>query len=271
MTLNGRMGNQMFQYAFAIALSKNYGTYYLIDNSNREDQVKKYFNVPVLASNRISRKFLKKGIAPNIQYIEQKNHEPVNYFLENAGNNCYYKGFFQSESFFHNYFEAVKKNFSIRTKYKKMFDKKYGYLFSDKVIVIHCRLGDYLTWGSELLGGADLTLPESYYTNALKKISGLNDYRIIIVTDDKTNILNKLPQITNKIIISDDEIMDFQFLINADIIISSNSTFSWWGSYLNEKNAVVYAPRNWLGFKVNKEYPPNIIPDRFIKISVTNE
>jgi hypothetical protein len=47
-------------------------------------------------------------------------------------------------------------------------------------------------------------------------------------------------------------------MINADKLIISNSSFAWWGTYLNKKNAEVFAPRYWLGFKIRKEYPVGI-------------
>ena len=41
--LDGRLGNQLFQYAFAISLSKKYNTFYIIDNDYKVDYVKKIF------------------------------------------------------------------------------------------------------------------------------------------------------------------------------------------------------------------------------------
>jgi len=113
-----------------------------------------------------------------------------------------------------------------------------------------------------------MSLPESFYLNALKQIPDLQDYVIILVTDDAQNAAHKLPALNNKIIISDTEIMDLQLLMNADKLIVSNSSFAWWGAYLNKKNAAVFAPEYWLGFKVGRELPNAVIPGLFTKIKV---
>jgi hypothetical protein len=47
--------------------------------------------------------------------------------------------------------------------------------------------------------------------------------------------------------------------MNADVCILSNSSFSWWGAWLNTKpGKVIYGPQNWLGFGKNDEYPAGI-------------
>jgi hypothetical protein len=55
----------------------------------------------------------------------------------------------------------------------------------------------------------------------------------------------------------------------ADELIISNSSFHWWGAWLNTKpNKVVYAPEFWLGHKVNREYPKEVIPQNWHKVKV---
>ena len=57
--------------------------------------------------------------------------------------------------------------------------------------------------------------------------------------------------------------------MNANICILSCSTFSWWGAWLNkQKNLKVYVPKYFLGFKVKKEYPVNIIPKKWKQIEI---
>jgi hypothetical protein len=52
-------------------------------------------------------------------------------------------------------------------------------------------------------------------------------------------------------------------LVNADICILSNSTFGWWGAYLNPKKPEIIASKYWLGRAQKKEYPTNVVPDHW--------
>ena len=267
MRLDGRLGNQLFQYALAFSIAKKYHTFYIIDNDYKVDAVKKYFKTNKLLNNKISRGLFKKLIAPKLPFIHEKGEADINEILALINNHQFYKGYFQSELFFQNIADSIQQYFRLKPFYTKAFYKKYQYLFAQKkVLAIHYRLGDYLTWGTIEHGGADLTLPESYYRNALKQIKDLDTYTIVIVTDDTKSITGKLPEIENKIIVSDTEINDLQVLMNADIIIASNSSFCWWAAYLNPKKPVIFAPRYWLGFKVKKEMPANIIARKFTKV-----
>jgi hypothetical protein len=264
----GRLGNQMFQYAAALSISKKNHTFFLIDNSSKSVFFK-YFKTRIVDLDfptRIALKLFKKKIKST---IHQVGDEDITEMKKLFTNNSYYNGFFQSEGYFEGYKAYLQKTFVIKKEYKASFRNKYEQLFNEnKIIAIHCRLGDYLNWGSDELGGENLTLPQSYYQNALSQIDQLDAYKIIIVTDDILNIEDRFGFITDKIIVSEDEIIDFQILQNANLLIISNSSFSWWAAYLNTNKALVYAPENWLGFKVNREYPIGILPDSFIKIPV---
>ncbi|MNY72313.1 hypothetical protein D3C86_2108360 [compost metagenome] len=67
----------------------------------------------------------------------------------------------------------------------------------------------------------------------------------------------------------DSEIESLLALKHSQIDIISNSTFQWWGAWLNEvPNKTIYAPKYWLGHKINKEYPKQVIPDGWRQIKV---
>ncbi len=267
-SLDGRLGNQLFQYSFALCLSKKLRCIYIIDEKTTNDAVKKYFDVISFTDINFVRKILiliKYLI--KFKEIKQDVFEANDETLKLVKKYSHYYGCFQSTDFFFKNKLWLKQKYKVKQKYVNEFKLKYNNLFKNKILVIHYRIGDFKIFGGEETGGVNLCLPDVYYKNALNLIENKEDYEVIIVTDDIEGAKDKLPEIKNKTIISDSEINDFQLLMQADILIISNSTFAWWGAYLNHKNAKVFAPKYWLGFKIKKEFPFNIIPNNFIKVS----
>jgi hypothetical protein len=266
--LVGRMGNQLFQYAFALSVQKRFRTLAIIDDRLWTDIINQYFSVKGIFHYKLVKRIIYKfNKAPEIY---QEGNEDVQTFLSTCvKNSINYYAYFQSEAYFSNIKDTIRERFRIKRPFKEEFQRKYGALFSNnKILAIHYRIGDYVNWNNEDLGGGDFTLPESYYKNALAQVSNLDDYLVVLVTDDIRACDSRTSYLTNKKIISDTEIMDFQIFMNADKLIIANSSFSWWGAYLNAKKPVVYAPEFWLGFKVDSEFPNGIIPESFVKVKV---
>ena len=64
----------------------------------------------------------------------------------------------------------------------------------------------------------------------------------------------------------DNEILDLSLMSICDNNIISNSSFSWWGAYLNKnKNKTVIAPNQWFGPNGPKD-TQDIIPENWIKL-----
>ncbi len=267
--LIGRLGNQLFQYAFAIKVKKELKTL-LILNPIQDIEINKYFELDFFTRfsfykiGNIFRIFLL-WKAKNFRVIKQSGYEN-NILIKNS---IHYSGFFQSELFFNNYIDDINKRFTIKKKYCNKFNKKYKDLFfKNKVIVMHIRRTDYVNYGTEELGGSNMCLPMSFYEDCLTQIANIYEYKIICVSDDIKYCIEYFKG-RNFIFESNEMIIDFQLIKNADIAIIANSSFSWWAAYLNDRpNKIVYAPKYWTGFKVNKEYPLGIIPNNFIPISV---
>lgn len=266
----GGLGNQMFQYAFGVALSKRLGCNFIISRNDLTETsaffITDYFKLDlyhqiVVSGNYILGKIhdgLIARIAPKFnEYVDDKN--------DTNGINKYtfIKGFFQSERYFIEYFDEVEKRFQIKKKFIKQFRRKYKN-YSRNYAVVHVRLGDYKEFGSEYLGGIDMTLPITYYRKSIKKLEDEYSINKFIIISDDINEAKKIFGSDERFIFNKGSVIeDFLLLKEANYTIISNSTFAWWASYLNKSNSIIIAPKYWLGFKINSYYPPNIMTDKF--------
>ncbi len=183
--------------------------------------------------------------------ITISNQMPIRYALKQLKNNALYDGFFHSESYFEDFKDEIRKLYNINEVHTAAFEQvKKQLMVSKRKAVIHVRRGDYVD--------SDLSLPLSYYKKVIDIIGDTN-VQYIFISDDPSYIEKEFDYMVNKYISTNSEIIDLQFLINADICVLSNSSFSWWGAWLNNnKSKQIFAPEFWLGFKEGKEYPTGI-------------
>lgn len=261
--LKDRLGNQMFQYAFAYASSKKLNTGFRLDTSSHSTSLVKYFKLR--KRERLLYHFC--PVKKKLPSFYQTGNDIPKTVLSNISNQLYYDGYFQSEKYFRKNANQIKNLFTLKPIHVKAFQKQFGVLYKNsKILVIHVRRSDYLNHGNVALGGKDITLPMQYYLNCLKN-ADYSDYQKIVISDDLDFANTNFSQLPNTIVTHNPEIIDFQLIMNADVVFTANSSFSWWGAWLNQKpNKVIYAPNYWFGFKTKNEYPKEIIPDSWIKI-----
>jgi len=271
--LEGRLGNQLFQYAFIYTAAKKLNTSFYLDKSIERFLLPQYFAVTndflaILDDNvfsipgyknifrihlkRIFYNFLN-ALLVGGNLVSISNDGNARDAFKQLKNNTLYLGFFQSENYFNDFEEEVRTLFKVKKEYACEFEQ-LNQLFGGrkKKAVIHVRRTDYV--------GLDLSLPVGYYKNAIEKFAG-PDIAYIFITDDQSFVEKEFSYIPDKYISTQSEIIDLQFLINADFCVLSNSSFSWWGAWLNNnQHKKVYAPKYWLGFK-EKKYMPSGISD----------
>lgn len=257
----GRMGNQIFQYAFFQYLKTNNKDKSFFFVNPHHGYLTKYFELEspqnfTLGSKAYSifARALPKFVKFDEIYIENLHlPKPVN-----VKNWTIYKGFFQTDFYVKKIIGDFK--IDIKKEFTDKFDAQFGNTFkTNKTIVVHIRRTDYLNYGKR-----DISLPMAYFKSRLDDLGNIDDHLVYFVSDDMEHVKSYFPAKPNFIFSANSEIMDFQLIKNANIAIISNSSFAWWARYLSDTKNITYAPKNWLGFRIGKEHPKRVMTDRFI-------
>lgn len=244
--IKGGLGNILFQVAAGLSFSIENNTRLSIPNLNFHLS---YLNKEVKHNPNLNHSheydFLFKGINsipfPKNKSIEVKKF-PFHYDDSlNVSNNDWIDGYFQSEKYFYKYRNRILKQFSLSFYNRFLIFLKYPVFFSfKKTTSIHVRRGDYLN--SEI----HITQDYEYYNKSIEELDSITEV-FIIFSDDiawckKHFIGNKFVFIENEKDYIELFLMSF---CNNNII--SNSSFSWWGAWLNKnKSKKVIAPKNWI-------------------------
>jgi hypothetical protein len=137
-----------------------------------------------------------------------------------------------------------------------------------KSVAIHVRRGDYKNKKSPTG-----LLSAGYYAAAIQKVHDLSPNSNFWVfsdeIDDARELLSDyLPEDTNWVVEpkNSDPAESLVLMSLADVVITANSSFSWWAAKLGNSKELVIYPKPW--FK-NTEIPLNLIPDSWQEIKST--
>ncbi|TDK43319.1 alpha-1,2-fucosyltransferase [Algoriphagus formosus] len=270
--LSGRLGNQLFQLAFASIISykfnkriflipcEQYGICLINIKASRVvpwTNFKLYLRAVSYLDKRINIK----------NKIEIKSCFENNFIDKNIQFPLRIEGYFQDGKFFSCWKQIVLNNISIQKNVINRFHLKYPWVGASRILLINLRLQEYSYVKFKEIE-AVAALPVFWYLNLLKELPLKTFDKIVVISDDIIEAKNLLGMDCSEFIfINDDYIMDFLFLMESDVLIIPNSSFSWWGAFLNKKtHKKVYAPKNWVGYNVGIEYPTGIMIDEFIWI-----
>ena len=257
--LIGGVGNQLFQFANAANLSSTRKhTFFLRKKRGNRDFALNWWGLKLDQVYSFSEKKL---ISSPLK-LSQKWYFKNNFIYENHEyaeiprllNKTSLTGYFQSLDYFSNIDEPLKAFFS------KKFCSANIKSPKNSSVVIHVRLGDYLSPGNQ---NKFYTVTDEYIDQALEMLKSLSTWKTIeVITDDIRNFNLLLPKTASRTsVIHDLNSKDsFELLMKAPNKIISNSTFSWWAAWLGAGNVI--APKNWfredsgLTF-IPKEFFPN--------------
>jgi hypothetical protein len=267
--LHGRMGNQLFQFAFAYLIAKKHKTFFLLEIQKNKfylDCFQLTFPFNFFSNKKVLRMY-----SWLVRKIKMKNHQDfldlkTKLVLPQNVAQINFNGYFQDADLMESNKKSLERIFAIKKYFQKVFHEKYGSLFNqNKTLVISMRLGqDYKDFILPDLNNAKVFLPNNWYTTILSKIEKEYDL-VLIISDDIEEAKLILGEKLNYIFINELPEIQFQMMMNADGCIIGNSSYSWWGGFLNtKKNKKIYAPKYWAGYNAKQEYPVGIMTQEFI-------
>jgi hypothetical protein len=188
--------------------------------------------------------YSKSGLLSN-----QKNTFQIGYFQHYKWDNCELVNLYL-------------KSLNIKNPSPIFLDYRNSFL-SKKVLIIHCRLGDYTL-------EKNFGIPtKRYFDNAINYQLNRMDYdELVLFTNDKSGSDKFVDRKFKARVIAEDSGLSasetLELMRFGSGYVISNSTFSWWGAFLSRsENPVVVCPTPW--FKALKE-PQDLIPPNWIRI-----
>lgn len=279
---SGGLGNQMFQYAFYRRLQLD-GKSVTLDISGFNDyglhngfELDKIFPVKInladeVRVNNIKQKISHLSLLKKIWWKVFTNFRPVivqknfgySSRLSNLQGLKYLEGYWQSEKYFGTHSDTIRNDFKfplLDIKNKDYADK----ISQVEAVSIHIRMGDYV---NHPLHGGICTL--EYYKKALSLIEEKVESPLFFIFSNDIEWCQNNLKLDKAIYVTGNEgknsFRDMQLMSMCKHNIIANSSFSWWGAWLNNNpDKVVVAPSKWFNDKtINTK---DLLPDSWIQI-----
>ncbi len=264
--LQGGLANQLFQWAYGRSLSEKYNTPLYLDiefYQNQFSETKRSFSLskfPNISYNitpddkNISNWSLEKDKIRFIRLSDDFNFKELIYQQD-----CHYylDGYWHTEKYFTEIEGIIRKELKPSD---EIINKLVNFQpIENNNVSIHIRRTDYVE-----SNGYHPVQPISYYEKALEIIG---HYDNVVVFSDDIKWCKENLNFDNMIFVDGfDDIEDIWLMSMCKNNIIANSSFSWWGSWLNNnKDKKVIAPLKWFGVQTNIN-TSDIIPNSWIKI-----
>lgn len=265
----GGLGNQMFQYAVGRALAHRRGDELKLDISEFESYTLRQFELDVFnvkaaiaSPSEIERlKYQKPALALRIlSYIFRKDSAYGRHYYREKfyqfdpdvltlQGDVYLFGYWQTEKYFSDYEQGLRQEFTLKTPLSRESEYfKNQILAEEHAVALHIRRGDYVTNATTNSYHGLCSL--EYYKEAVTYIEQhVTSPHFFIFSDDLAWAKEHLDFIGEVTFVElsdapDHEEMYLMSQCHHNII--ANSSFSWWGAWLNEnRKKIVIAPKQW--------------------------
>ncbi len=292
--LLGGLGNQMFQYACGRALGYKFQTKLIFDTSQLS--IRKnisgitirsleldIFNLDIQEANKDELKKIKPflykivnvlaikiglhGIRTSKYFIEKDFSYSSS--IEKVVNNCYLSGYWQSFRYFQNIESLIRHEFIFSKDLDKRNQDIVNKIKNENSVSVHLRHTDFVDNKFHDIHG---TCSLEYYNKAIEYITGnVKTPFFFIFSDDIKWAQENLKLSYKSEFISGntgkESYIDMQLMSLCKHNIIANSSFSWWGAWLNSNpDKIVIAPIQWFTTETLNARTVDLIPEAWIRL-----
>lgn len=285
--LIGGLGNQMFQYAVGRALALERECFYKLDISGFANyglhqgfELQRIFNAQVVIASEQdickvlgwqARPIIKKIVSRSVMQAMRRKAlviEPhYDYWdeINNSPRNCYLSGYWQSEKYFTQAAQKIREDFTFKLPMSPQNAELVQQINQVNAVSLHVRRGDYVSNQKNLATYQLCSL--DYYQAAIQHIAErIERPNFYIFSDDmawvKSNLKLDFPHQYVEHNQSGESYNDIRLMSFCKHHIIANSSFSWWGAWLNSSiEKIVVAPKQWFA---NETSTQDLIPYNWV-------
>ncbi|MCX6738749.1 MAG: alpha-1,2-fucosyltransferase [Candidatus Parcubacteria bacterium] len=253
----GGLGNQLFQYALGRRLSLERNTELFFDTTwyekppNRKYSLNKFNTIGTVASKTDGKKrkpLLLDVILPinKKRYIREQSFRFDKKILS-VGKDVYLDGYWQSPKYFESIEDILKKDLVLKEPQGEEHEEMRKKIYSINSVSLHVRRGDFL---AEKNKKTYTDCGPGYYQSAINYIfKQTGKIELFVFSDDPEWVKENLHTGHPTTFVSSRNFTDYQeldLMRSCKHNITANSTFSWWGAWLNPNpKKIVVTPKQW--------------------------
>ena len=267
---NGRLGNQMFQYAGLRGIAARHNYDWVVPSPNSYGDA----NYGLFECFEMSSVMPENFGVTSYQSIATGCFEFNSQFFDACPDNVNLHDYFQTEKYFKNIEDIIRKDFQFKNDIKEpcleIIEQYKDFIF------LHVRRGDYLSQ-PQYHPACSL----EYYQKALAEFP--DDVPVFVFSDDldwcrenftddrflipdENPLYNHLSDTNDGRVRSPIPYYDLCMMSMSSGGIIANSSMSWWGAWLQNGRGKVIAPKNWFGSAYADYDMSDLIPEGWIRL-----
>jgi Glycosyl transferase family 11 len=181
--------------------------------------------------------------------------------------NTYLDGYWQSHRYFEEIADSIRTELSPIKNFGTQDEKVASLIAAGNAVSVHVRRGDYVNHQAALQNHGLCSI--EYYKAAVAKVLlHVDQPHFFVFSDDPVWTRENLPLPGLATFVDHNgpatAFQDLRLMSLCDHQITANSSFSWWGAWLNSRpNKIVVTPQQWFADQRNTQ---SLRPDNWIRL-----